>query len=568
MKMPKLSQEEDQQASYEIMMHYMHPEQNHEHGELIDYFFSDMIKEVSDDTLDLDAVLSSKTDNEQVIIKKLVKVTLEKLDEDNESGYFGVRKSYDFDGDNWHYVDEIRGQFNHINYFHAETLAQLEREVTENNCLWLVLNETAATKSRIADAKLRQEKERAYNEENYTESLEIHPRYAVKFIREYYKSSSKYDNLIRKIFSKDCLDAIYSNTLDIDSFFASDNPMERAIVRLLVPFINNKLYSDARLNDTGIFGVKTTYDEEGNNWMYDDLLGGYFDHANRIYAKTLKELKEKVLDNKGIWFVLDEDLKKRSTRRDEGIQDENLMIKNSPSQSRRIIKNFIGEWFSTGSADSYNALIQEIHTSEMMKSIIDKSFNVEGLLNSYDMIGRMIIRMSIQKMKDALTFARMNNYATGYFGVIHPEYKKWSYVNLVKLEYLGEDGCKVVHAGSLKELEEKVKRDENGIWCIFDGEKAESVHDMDRILMRAYDSSPFASIDDYWDSLMQPPLRKKITAEYIERLIEKNRERKSFLQMREEEKMRQKKARDLDKELGTDKKYEMSSDIKRILRKI
>ena len=180
----------------------------------------------------------------------------------------------------------------------------------------------------------------------------------------------------------------------------------------------------------------------------------------------------------------------------------------------------------------------------------------------------MIIRMSIQKMKDALTFARMNNYATGYFGVIHPEYKKWSYVNLVKLEYLGEDGCKVVHAGSLKELEEKVKRDENGIWCIFDGEKAESVHDMDRILMRAYDSSPFASIDDYWDSLMRPPLRKKITAEYIERLIEKNRERKSFLQMREEEKMRQKKARDLDKELGTDKKYEMSSDIKRILRKI
>ena len=120
MKMPKLSPEEDQQASYEIMMYYMHPEQNHEHGELIDYFFSDMIKEVSDDTLDLEAVLSSKTEKEQIIIKKLVKVTLEKLDEDNESGYFGVRKSYDFDGDNWHYVDEIRGQFNHINYFHAE----------------------------------------------------------------------------------------------------------------------------------------------------------------------------------------------------------------------------------------------------------------------------------------------------------------------------------------------------------------------------------------------------------------------------------------------------------------
>ena len=567
MKIPKLSPEEDQQASYEIMMHYMHPEQKHKHGELIDCFFSDMIKEVIDDSLDLDAALSSKTEDERIIIKKLVQVTLEKLDEDNESGYFGVRKSYDFDGDNWHYVDEIRGQFNHINYFHTETLAQLEGEVTDNNCLWIVVDETRATKSRIVDAKLRQEKERAYDEESYSESLEIHPRYAVKFIKEYYESSSKYDDLIREIFSSDCLDAIYSNTLDMDSFFASDNPMERAIVRLLVPFINNKLYSDARLNDTGIFGVKTTYDEEGNNWIYDDLLGGYFDHANRIYAQTLEELKEKVLDNKGIWFVLDDDLEKASSRRDEGIRDENAMIKNSPSQSRRIIKNFIGEWFSTGRADSYNGLIQEIHTSEMMKSIIDKSLNVDGLLHSYDVIGRMIIRMSIQKMKDALTFARMNNYSTGYFGVIHPEYKSWSYANLVEMEYLGSDECEAVHASSLKELEKKVKWDEKRIWCIFDNEKAENVLEMDRILMKAHGSSPFASIDDYWDSLMQPPLRKKITAEYIERLIEKNRERESFLKIKEKEKLRQKKGWELDDELGMDKKYEKSSDIKDILRK-
>ena len=243
------------------------------------------------------------------------------------------------------------------------------------------------------------------------------------------------------------------------------------------------------------------------------------------------------------------------------------MIKNSPSQSRRIIKNFIGEWFSTGCADSYNGLIQEIHTSDMMKSIIDKSLNVDGLLHSYDVIGRMIIRMSIQKMKEALTFARMNNYSTGYFGVIHPEYKSWSYANLVEMEYLGPDECEAVHASSLKELEKKVKWDEKRIWCIFDEEKAENVLEMDRILMKAHGSSPFASIDDYWDSLMQPPLRKKITAEYIEKLIEKNRERESFLKIKEKEKLRQKKGWELDDELGMDKKYEKSSDIKDILRK-
>ena len=71
MKMPILSPEEDQQASYEIIMHYMHPEQKHNHREIIDYFFSDMIKEVIDDSLDLDAALSSKTDDERIIIKNI-----------------------------------------------------------------------------------------------------------------------------------------------------------------------------------------------------------------------------------------------------------------------------------------------------------------------------------------------------------------------------------------------------------------------------------------------------------------------------------------------------------------
>lgn len=567
MNIPTLSPEEDERASYEITSYYGCPGKGHKHGELIDHFFSDLIWEVIDDRLDVDAFISSKAEEEQAIIKKLIQVTLEKLDEDNESGYFGVKKSYDFDGENWHYIDEIRAQFNNINFFHAETLAELEGEATKNGCLWLVVDETAATKSRIADAKLRQEKERAYDEESYTKTLEIHPRYAVRFIKEHYESASKYDSLIEEIFSKDCLDAIYGNTLDMDSLSPSGNPMERAIVRLMVPFINNKLYLDARMNDTGIFGVKTTYDESGNNWIYDDLVGGYFDHANRIYAKTLYELKRKVLDDKGIWFVLDGDLERKSSRRDEEIRKENAMIKNSPSQSRGIIKDFIGKWFSTGSADSYGSLLKEIHTSDVMESIIAKSLDVDGLLHSCDVIGRMIVRMSVQKMKDALSFARMNNYSTGYFGVIHPEYRSWSYVNLVEREYLGWNDYDVIHAASLKELEEKVRRDGKGIWCIFDDEKAERVHDMDRILMKSHNPSSFSSIDDYWNSLMQPPLKKKITVEYIERLIERNRERESFLQIKKKEEMMHKKARQLDKELGTDKKHEMSSDIRRILRK-
>lgn len=566
MKIPELFPEEDEKASYEIMQYYRHPGQKHEHAELIDYFFSDLINEVLEDTLDLDVYLSSKSEDEQIIIKMLVQTTLEKK-ENNQSGYFGVSKSYDFDGDNWHYVDEIKAQFNHIIFFHSETLKELEREVKENDCLWKIVDEDLATISRSIDAKLRQEKERAYDEENYTSSLEIHPRYATRFIMDYYKSTSRYDDLIKDILSRGCLEAIYNNTLDMDAFLDSDNPMEMAIVRLMVPFINNALYSDASLNDTGIFGVKTTYDENGNNWIYDDLLRGYFDRPRRIYAKTLETLKRKVLKNKGIWFVIDGDLAKKSSRRDEEIQDENAMIKNSPAQSRRIIKNFIGEWFSKGSADSYGSLVSEIHTDEVMKSIIDKSLNVNGLLYSTDIVGRMIIRMSVQKMKDALAFARMNNYSTGYFGVIHPEYGKWSYVNLVEGEYLDWDDCEVIHASSLKELEKMVKLDENNIWCIFDEQKAEGVHDLDRMLVRSYNQSPFESIDDYWDSLKKPPLRKQITAEYIERLIKKNRKRESFLKMKEEEKRMQEKGWQLDEELGMDNNHEKSSDIRRILRK-
>lgn len=567
MQVPKLSLEEDKWASNEIVMYYKCSGQETEHGKLIDYFFSNIIKEVLDNSFDLDEFLSSKTEDEQIIIKKLLQITLEKLNGENESGYFGVKKTYDFDGDNWHYIDEIKLAFGSIDFFHAETLDGLKKEVAKNNCLWLITDETSASKSRIRDAKLRREKENAYDEESYDESLEIHPRYAVRLIREYYGSSSKFDDLIETIFTKDCLNAIYNNTLDINLFLDSKNPMERAIVKLLIPFINNKLHFDVELNDTGIFGVKTAYDENGNNWIYDDELRSYFDYPKRIYAKTLEELKEKVIENKGIWFVLDENLEKRSLIRDNEIQIENSLIKNSPSQSRIIIKNFIGKWFSTGTADSYSDLIKMIHSSNVMKSIIDKSLNVEWMIGSYDIIGKMIIRMSIQKMKDALSFARMNNYTTGYFGVIHPKYNSWSYVNLVKREYLGLDDCDVIHASSLKELEEKVKSSGN-VWCIFDEEKAEKVHEMDRILINSYNSGSIASIEDYWDSLTSYPLRKEITAEYIDGLIEKNRKRENYLRMKEEEKMRWEKIRQLERELGMDKEYEMSSDIKKILRKI
>lgn len=565
MQIPKLSLEEDRRASNEIVMYYKCPGQETEHGELIDYFFSNMIKEVSDNAFDLDEFLLSKTEDEQIIIKKLLKITLEKLNGDNESGYFGVKKAYDFDGDNWHYIDEIKLSFGKINFFHAETLDDLKKEVMKNNCLWLITDETSASKSRIRDAKLRREKENAYDEESYAESLEIHPRYAVRLIRKYYRSSSKYDDLIETIFTKDCLYAIYNNVLDLNSFLDSKNPMERAIVKLLIPFINNKLHSDVELNDTGIFGVKTAYDENGNNWIYDDELRSYFDYPNRIYAKTLEELKEKVIENKGIWFVLDEGLEKISLIRDKEIQSENRLIKNSPSKSRIIIRNFIGKWFSTGTADSYSDLIKTIHSSNVMKSIIDKSLNVEWMIDSYDIIGKMIIRMSIQKMKDALSFARMNNYTTGYFGVIHPKYNSWSYVNLVERQYLGWDDYDAVHASSLKELEKKVKSNGN-IWCIFDEEKAEGVHELDRILINSYNSGSISSIEDYWDSLTAYPLKKEITAEYIEGLIVKNRERENYLRMREEEKTRWEKIRQLEKELGMDKKYEISSDIKKILR--
>lgn len=563
MQIPKLPLEEDKLASYEIMMYYRDPEQKHEHGDLIDYFFSDLIKEVFNKKFNWDEFLFSKTEDEQIIVKKLLQITLEK-NEDNESGYFGVKKSYDFDGDNWHYIDEIKAYFNCIIFFHAETLNELKDEVTKNNCPWLIVDETLATKSRITDAKLRREKENAYDEENYEESLEIHPRYATKFIKEYYESTSKYDDLIRKIFSKNCLNAIYNNTIDIDQFLNSDNPMERAIVRLLIPFINNKLHSDVKLNDTGIFGVKTTYDENGNNWIYDDELRNYFNNASRIYAKTLGELKRKVIKNKGIWFVLDDDLKNRSVRRDKEIQDENNSFKNSASQLRKHAKDIIKKSFSTDT-DSYSKLVRDIHTSEVMESIVDKTLNIDILLYSSDMIGRILLRMSIQKMKDALLFARMNNYMTGYFGVIHPEYKNWSYVNLVEREYFGWDDFDVIYASSLRELEKKVKSNKGNIWCIFDGEKAESVHEIDRILINSQNPNSISSISDYWDSLSYSPLNREINAEYIEDLIERNKKRESFLLMKEEEKIRWEKIKQLEKEFDMNK-YKMNSDIKKILR--
>jgi len=560
----ELSPDEDEFARNEIKQYYRYPWREKDHDDLINDFFSNMIKEVFKETTPLDDFLSERTWEEQAILKKLIQVCQNKLTDENSTGYFGLSYDYCDNGDNWSYEDSIKDYFTYGEWLCAETLNELEQKVLDKNCLWFIVDDDLATKTRIKDAKLKKEKETAYDEANYTDSLEIHPRYARKFIKDYYKSSSRYDELISFLFSEDVLDSIYNNDFYFKKLITEPNPMEKSLIELLIPIIGEKLEDEMKVNDTGIFGVKTIYDDDGYNWIYEDSIKQEFAYGARIYAKTLEELKRRVIDKKEIWFVLNYDLEKKSISRDMDIQDEDKLIENQNlrRQAKAYIENTFNSSSSNLSLDVDSNLIKKIHTSEMMEDIVNKTLDLHDILRGYNLTEKVLIRTAVQGMKDALSSARDYNRRTGYFGVVHPRYDNWSYVNLLEREYIGWDDYTVIYGSTLDELEHNVKLKQDNIWCIFDDVKANESQERDRKIKEGLINTE--SSYDYW-SFSDFYSRGRFKSKTIDEIIEKNMEKESFHKMKEEEKINREKGESLDKELNLNSR-KMNNDIKKLLR--
>lgn len=88
--------------------------------------------------------LKTKNSSQNIIIKKLITVFIEKLDDENENnptGLFGVKRAFFTDGTNLFYKDLIKDEFVKSYPIYAHDLKDLKTKVKSDKGVWLIFDE-------------------------------------------------------------------------------------------------------------------------------------------------------------------------------------------------------------------------------------------------------------------------------------------------------------------------------------------------------------------------------------------------------------------------------------------
>ena len=157
-------------------------------------------------------------------------------------------------------------------------------------------------------------------------------------IKKHYQSQySKYSNCIDQTMSK-----ISDGISDFDKLCSNDKYENIIIKKLLIVFLNH--LNREKNNDSGIFGVGRSYFSDDINLYYKNLVKKEFTNSNLIYARTLVDLKNKVTENKGIWYVYDEQkknkfIKKYKYKPKKKTKKRNIKVKREKTINQIIRKN-------------------------------------------------------------------------------------------------------------------------------------------------------------------------------------------------------------------------------------
>ena len=124
-------------------------------------------------------------------------------------------------------------------------------------------------------------------------------KFAVKEIRKYYEhgSSAKYFK---------CIDQTLLNLENgVKGFddLKSDYELENRIIKTLLSVFLDKL--ELEDSNSGVLGVSKTFFSDGVSWCYKDPIKKEFVFTEMLYANSLPNLKDKVKENKGIWYIFD-----------------------------------------------------------------------------------------------------------------------------------------------------------------------------------------------------------------------------------------------------------------------
>ncbi len=123
--------------------------------------------------------------------------------------------------------------------------------------------------------------------------------FAIREIRKYYEfdSTTRYFNCINQTISN--LENGMTNFEDLKR----DDELENRIIETLLSVFLDKLESED--TNSGILGVSKTFFSDGVSWCYKNPIKKEFVYTEMIYANSLANLKVKVKEDNGIWYIFD-----------------------------------------------------------------------------------------------------------------------------------------------------------------------------------------------------------------------------------------------------------------------
>ena len=163
----KLSSSENRFAKREITKYY-ESYSSSKYSTVID----ETLSKFEHDITDFDE-LKSNDESENIIIKKLLKVFLDELyeQEDNPTGILGVKKGYYQDKINWGYKNPIKKEFVPCNYFFARSLAELKSKIHQNKGIWYVIDAKVAKKARYSNISYKRKSIKTSKENDLIKEL-------------------------------------------------------------------------------------------------------------------------------------------------------------------------------------------------------------------------------------------------------------------------------------------------------------------------------------------------------------------------------------------------------------
>ena len=163
----KLSSSENLFAKREITKYYEYYSSS-KYSKVIDETFSKFEQDIT--TFD---ELKTDSECENIIIKKLLKVFLDELyeQEDNPTGILGVKKGYYRDRINWGYKNPVKKEFVNCNYFYARSLAELKSKIHKNKGIWYVIDAKVAKKARYSNISYKRKSIKSTKENDLIKDL-------------------------------------------------------------------------------------------------------------------------------------------------------------------------------------------------------------------------------------------------------------------------------------------------------------------------------------------------------------------------------------------------------------